>query len=211
DGETITDSSSFSTVVPNSTTNASLVTGQGHTVGIAQPVAVRFEPAVGDRKAVQDAIEVTATPAVERAFYWVSPSEVRWRPAEFCAAATGAHLDDSVDGTAMGEGLYGAQDANSHCTIGDEVITTTDENTRTMTTRINGEVASSSPVSLGKASTPTPNGTYYIGDRYESLIMDSSTFGVPVDSADGYRLSVNWATQMSYSGIYVHAAPWSVE
>jgi lipoprotein-anchoring transpeptidase ErfK/SrfK len=211
DGETITDSSSFSTVVPNSTTSASLVTGQGHTVGIAQPVAVRFESAVGDRKAVQDAIEVTTTPAVEGAFYWVSPSEVRWRPAEFWAPGTEVDVDVNIYGTDMGEGLYGAQDANSNFTIGDEVITTIDDNTKTMTTRINGEVVSSSPVSLGKASTPTPNGTYYIGDRYESLIMDSSTFGVPVDSADGYRLSVNWATQMSYSGIYVHAAPWSVE
>lgn len=210
DGETVTHSSAFSTVTPRSTTSASLVTGQGHTVGVAQPVAVRFESAVGDRKAVQDAIEVTTTPAVEGAFYWVSPSEVRWRPAEFWAPGTEVDVDVNIYGTDMGGGLYGAQDAHSNFTIGDEVITTIDDNTKTMTTRVNGEVVSSSPVSLGKASTPTPNGTYYIGDRYESLIMDSSTFGVPVDSADGYRLYVNWATQMSYSGIYVHAAPWSV-
>src|SRR5699024_9141542 len=163
------------------------------TVGIAQPVAVRFESAVGDRKAVQDAIEDTTTPAVEGACYWVSPSEVRWRPAEFWAPGTEADAGVPIYATDHRAGLHVAQD----------------DNTKTMTTRINGEVVSSSPVSLGKASTPTPNGTYYIGDRYESLIMDSSTFGVPVDSADGYRLSVNWATQMSYSGIYVHAAPWS--
>ncbi len=40
--------------------------------------------------------------------------------------------------------------------------------------------------------------------------MDSSTYGVPVNSPNGYRLDVDWATQMSYSGIYVHSAPWSV-
>ena len=40
--------------------------------------------------------------------------------------------------------------------------------------------------------------------------MDSSTYGVPTNSPDGYRLEVDWATQMSYSGIYVHSAPWSV-
>lgn len=192
DGETITNSSSFSTVAPNSTTSASLVTGQGHTVGIAQPVAVRFESPVGDRKAVQEAVKVTTTPAVEGAFYWVSPSEVRWRPAEFWAPGTEVDVDVNIYGTDMGGGLYGAQDAHSNFTIGDEVITTIDDNAKTMTTRVNGEIVSSSPVSLGKASTPTPNGTYYLGDRHESLIMDSSTFGVPVDSADGYRLSVNW-------------------
>ena len=40
--------------------------------------------------------------------------------------------------------------------------------------------------------------------------MDSSTYGVPTNSPNGYRTEVDYATQMSYSGIYVHAAPWSV-
>ena len=56
----------------------------------------------------------------------------------------------------------------------------------------------------------TDNGAYIIGDRYSFLVMDSSTYGVPVNSPDGYRTEVEWATQMSYSGIYVHSAPWSV-
>ena len=40
--------------------------------------------------------------------------------------------------------------------------------------------------------------------------MDSSTNGIPLDSADGYRTDVQWATRLTNSGIYVHAAPWSV-
>ena len=40
--------------------------------------------------------------------------------------------------------------------------------------------------------------------------MDSSTYGVPSNSPNGYRTEVDYATQISYSGIYVHAAPWSV-
>ena len=42
------------------------------------------------------------------------------------------------------------------------------------------------------------------------MVMDSSTYGVPSNSPNGYRTEVDYATQMSYSGIYVHAAPWSV-
>ena len=42
------------------------------------------------------------------------------------------------------------------------------------------------------------------------MVMDSSTYGVPANSPNGYRTEVDWATQISYSGIYVHAAPWSV-
>ena len=40
--------------------------------------------------------------------------------------------------------------------------------------------------------------------------MAQSTYGVPVNSPNGYRTEVDWATQISYSGIYVHSAPWSV-
>ncbi|MFT4089046.1 MAG: L,D-transpeptidase family protein, partial [Gordonia sp. (in: high G+C Gram-positive bacteria)] len=54
------------------------------------------------------------------------------------------------------------------------------------------------------------NGIYIIGDRLDHIIMDSPTYGVPVGSPAGYRTDVAWATQMSYSGIYLHAAPWSV-
>ena len=42
------------------------------------------------------------------------------------------------------------------------------------------------------------------------MVMDSSTYGVPVNSPNGYRTEVDWATQISYSGIFVHSAPWSV-
>ena len=63
---------------------------------------------------------------------------------------------------------------------------------------------------MGKNSTPTNNGTYIVGDRSSHMVMDSSTYGVPSNSPNGYRTEVDWATQISYSGIYVHAAPWSV-
>ena len=79
-----------------------------------------------------------------------------------------------------------------------------------LTIRRNGEIVKTMPTSMGKDSTPTNNGVYIVGDRYPRLIMDSSTYGVPSDSPKGYRLEVDWATQMSYSGIYVHSAPWSV-
>ena len=65
------------------------------------------------------------------------------------------------------------------------------------------------PTSMGKNSTPTDNGVYIIGDRFEHLVMDSSTYGVPVNSSSGYRTPVDWATRMSYSGIFFHSAPWS--
>jgi len=40
--------------------------------------------------------------------------------------------------------------------------------------------------------------------------MDSSSYGVPVDSPDGYRTEVEWAVRISNSGEFAHSAPWSV-
>ena len=69
-------------------------------------------------------------------------------------------------GVDLGDGLFGQEDVTTHFTIGDEVITTVDDNTKTLTVRRNGEVIKTMPVSMGKNSAPTNNGTFIIGDRF---------------------------------------------
>ena len=113
-------------------------------------------------------------------------------------------------GVDLGDGLFGQENVTTHFTIGDEVIATADDNTKTLTVRRNGEVIKTMPISMGKNSTPTNNGIFIVGDRFGHMVMDSSTYGVPSNSPNGYRTEVDYATQISYSGIFVHAAPWSV-
>jgi lipoprotein-anchoring transpeptidase ErfK/SrfK len=160
--------------------------------------------------AAQKAITVTTDPRVEGAFYWVSNREVRWRPKDYWVPGTTVDVKVNTYGVDLGDGLYGQGNLSSRFSIGDQVIATADDDTKMVTVRRNGAVVKTMPTSMGKDSTPTPNGVYIIGDRYQHLIMDSSTYGVPSNSANGYRLEVDWATQMSYSGVYVHSAPWSV-
>ncbi|GAA1084298.1 L,D-transpeptidase [Tsukamurella spumae] len=85
-----------------------------------------------------------------------------------------------------------------------------DDNTKQITIWHNGEVVKTMPTSMGTDKHPTPNGTYYTMEKLRDMYMDSSTYGVPVDSPEGYRTYVEYATRMSWSGIFVHAAPWSV-
>ena len=61
------------------------------TVGIAQPIIIRFNEAVGDRATAERAIRVTTDPPVEGSFYWINDSQVRWKPTQFLA---GEHLRD---------------------------------------------------------------------------------------------------------------------
>jgi lipoprotein-anchoring transpeptidase ErfK/SrfK len=203
-------SATFETHSPENLTMPYVVPTDGAVVGVGQPIAVRFDENIPDRLAAQQAITVTTTPAVEGAFYWLNNREVRWRPAQYWKPGTTVEVAVKTYGAHLGDGLFGQDDVTSRFTIGDEVIATADDATKTMTVRVNGDVVKQMPISMGKNKTPTDNGTYIIGDRSSFLVMDSSTYGVPVNSPDGYRTEVNWATQMSYSGIYVHSAPWSV-
>jgi lipoprotein-anchoring transpeptidase ErfK/SrfK len=200
----------FETHSPENLTMPYVVPSDGEVVGIGQPVAVQFDENIPNRLAAQRAITVKADPPVEGAFYWLSNREVRWRPAEYWKPGTKVSVEVNAYGVDLGDGLFGQENVSTNFTIGDEVITSIDDSTKTLTVRRNGEVVKSMPVSMGKNSTPTNNGTYIVGDRRAEMVMDSSTYGVPTNSPNGYRTEVDWATQISYSGIYVHAAPWSV-
>jgi lipoprotein-anchoring transpeptidase ErfK/SrfK len=203
-------SMTFQTHSPENLTMPYLLPGDGEVVGVGQPVAVRFDENIPNRLAAEKAITVTANPPVEGAFYWLSNREVRWRPQNYWKPGTTVDVAVNTYGVDLGDGLFGQENVTTHFTIGDEIVATADDDTKTLTIRRNGEVIKTMPISMGKSNTPTNNGTYIIGDRFSHLVMDSSTYGVPSNSPNGYRTEVDWATQMSYSGIYVHGAPWSV-
>lgn len=200
----------FETHSPENLTMPYVMPTEGEVVGIGQPVAVQFDENIPNRLAAQRAITVKTTPPVEGAFYWLNNREVRWRPAAYWKPGTTVEVQVNTYGVDLGDGLFGQENVATRFTIGDAVISRVDDNTKTLTVMRNGEVIKSMPVSMGKNSTPTNNGTYIVGDRRSHMVMDSSTYGVPTNSPNGYRTEVDWATQISYSGIYVHAAPWSV-
>ncbi|OBF36118.1 hypothetical protein A5724_14220 [Mycobacterium sp. ACS1612] len=200
----------FETHSPENLTMPYVLPNDGEVVGVGQPVAVRFDENISNRAAAEKAIKVKTNPPVEGAFYWLNNNEVRWRPASYWKPGTAVDVAVNTYGVDLGDGLFGQENVTTRFTIGDEVITTVDDNSKTLTVTRNGEVIKTMPVSMGKNSTPTNNGTYIVGDKFSHMVMDSSTYGVPVNSPNGYRTEVDYATQISYSGIFVHAAPWSV-
>ena len=201
---------SFQTHSPQNLTMPYAMPHDGEVVGVGEPVAIQFDEKIGNRAAAEKAIVVTADPPVEGAFYWLNNREVRWRPEHFWKPGTKVNVEVNTYGVDLGDGVFGQDNARSQFTIGDEVIATADDNTKMVTVRVNGNVVKTMPTSMGKDSTPTASGTYILGVRFAHMIMDSSTYGVPANSPNGYRTEVDFATQMSYSGVFVHSAPWSV-
>ncbi|MGW5521707.1 L,D-transpeptidase [Gordonia sp. NPDC003950] len=201
---------SFTTRAPNNLTQAYLTPDNGETVGVGQPVAVKFDESITNRRAAQEAIKVTTDPPVQGAFYWISDTEVRWRPQEYWKPGTTVNVAVNTYGIDLGGGLFGQENVKATFKVGRSMLITADDNTKQVTFVQDGKTIRSMPTSMGKDATPTDNGIYLVSDKHDNIIMDSSTYGVPVGSADGYRTPVDYATRMSYSGIFFHSAPWSV-
>ena len=198
----------FTTVVPDNRTAASSFPTNGMTVGVAQPIAIVFDEPIADRKAAEQAITVTTTPAQTGGFRWITDQEVRWRPQNYWQSGTLVNVNVDIYGKNLGDGVYGQQDLYFGFYIGRAMIAEIDDNTKTMVVSQDGQVINSIPVSLGSKQYPTYNGVHVVAEKYESKIMDSSTWGLVGTGA--YRTEVDWATRISSSGEFVHSAPWSV-
>nr|WP_082981670.1 L,D-transpeptidase [Mycolicibacterium mucogenicum] len=168
----------------------------GATVGVAKPIVTTFAAPITDRAAAQAAVHISSIPPVPGHFYWTSSTQLRWRPEQFWPAHTTVNVD--------------AGGTKSRFTVGDAFVSTADNATHQLTITRNGAVVNTFPMSMGKAGDETPNGTYYASEKWPMIVMDSSTYGVPITSREGYRLKVYDAVRISNSGIFVHAAPWSL-
>jgi lipoprotein-anchoring transpeptidase ErfK/SrfK len=176
-----------------------IVPANGATVGVGQPIIVNFPGLVDDSGAAESAIHVSSVPPVDGKFYWHSPTQLRWRPLSFWPAHTAVTVD--AGGTV------------SSFQTGDTLVATADDATHQLTVTRNGTVQKTIPMSMGMTSGghQTPNGTYYVLDKMPSVVMDSSTYGVPVNSTYGYKVTVDLAVKFDNSGDFVHSAPWSVD
>jgi lipoprotein-anchoring transpeptidase ErfK/SrfK len=170
----------------------------GSTVGVGQPIIINFPGLVDDSGAAENAVHVSSVPPVPGKFYWMTPTQLRWRPMNFWPA----HTDVTVD----------AGGTVASFQTGDALVATADDTTHQLTVTRNGAVEKTIPMSMGMTAGghQTPNGTYYVQEKMPSVVMDSSTYGVPVNSTYGYRLTVELAVRFDDSGDFVHSAPWSV-
>jgi lipoprotein-anchoring transpeptidase ErfK/SrfK len=80
----------------------------------------------------------------------------------------------------------------------------------TFTVSIDGQVVKTMPASMGKPKHPTPVGSFTALEKDKSVVMDSRTIGIPLSDPEGYRLTVADAVRVTWGGVFVHSAPWSV-
>ncbi|MFF9068557.1 Ig-like domain-containing protein [Streptomyces sp. NPDC014891] len=183
------------------------------TYGVGQPITAELSLAVKDRKAravVERALKVRSTPSVEGSWYWVDDKKLHFRPKEYWPAGARITVTGNLDGLKVGDKLYGGESKPLQLTIGDRIEAVADAGSHYMTVRRNGEVINTIPVTTGKPGFSTRNGIKVILGKEYYVRMRGTSIGIAEGSSESYDLPVYYATRVTWSGEYVHAAPWSV-
>ncbi len=176
---------------------ASIQPASGEVVGVAHPVVVTFTGPVANRVAAEQAIKITSPSHTTGRFTWVGDNVVQWIPDEYWPAHTKVTV--RVHGLSTG------------FETGDTVLGIASISAHTFTVSVNDEVLRVMPASMGKPSRPTPVGHFSALSKERTVVMDSRTIGIPLSSPDGYRITASYAVRVTWSGVYVHSAPWSVD
>jgi lipoprotein-anchoring transpeptidase ErfK/SrfK len=187
--------------------------GDGQVVGVGMPVVVDFGVDVppASRADVQRRLFVHSAPSQVGGWNWFNGHEVHYRPREHWRPGTTLDIRIATGGLPWGaSGWYGGHDVTVTASVGDDRSIVVDNATKSLTVTRNGHLLRTVPVSLGKPSAPSSTGNLVVMSRDAWEWFDSSTYGVPVNSPDGYRTKVYWDLRLTWGGEFIHAAPWSV-
>ena len=182
----------------------------GETVGVGMPVIVTFDVPVTDKASFEKHMTVTSQPAQPGSWHWISSTEAHWRPKTYWKAGTKVDVDVDVNSVPAGNGIYGQESRQVHFKVGDAHIYRVNMVTHQMKVFSNGKLLRTIPITTGQQPAyTTRSGTKVIIEKFASKDMNSETVGIT--GADAYNIQgVQWAMRLTYSGEFIHAAPWSV-
>ncbi|MFD4240394.1 Ig-like domain-containing protein [Streptomyces sp. NPDC058525] len=163
------------------------------------------------RERVERALQVTSEPQVEGAWHWVDPSTLHYRPRTYWPAHTVVRVRSGLDGVELGDHGHGGSSEPLEFTVADRIEAVTDSAAHEMTVRRNGRVIRTIPVTTGKPGFRTRAGVKVVLRKESKVRMRGDSVGIKRGTKEFYDLPVRYATRVTWSGEYIHAAPWSVE
>jgi lipoprotein-anchoring transpeptidase ErfK/SrfK len=135
-----------------------------------------------------------------------SGTQAYYRAAEFWKPGTTLTVRLALAGLPTGGGRHGDQDRSATAEIGRSFVMKVDNATKKMTVVQDGRTVRTMPVSLGKKGTPSSSGTMVVMEKKASTVFDTTD----TDGDEGYVTNIEYAQRITWSGQYIHSAPWSV-
>ena len=209
-GKESTVTTSFTTMgKPPKETGTGLYLFDDHTYGVAMPVVAEFSPGIKkkDRAAVQKRMFVKTDPPQAGTWSWTSSgTQAYYRAPEYWKPGTKLTVRLALGGLPTGPGRYGDQDRGATAKIGRDFEMKVDNKTKKMTVVQDGKTIRTMPVSLGKKGTPSSSGHLVVMEKKTSTVFDTTD----TDGDEGYVTNIEYAQRLTWSGQYIHSAPWSV-
>lgn len=203
--------SEFSTIAPTSFFTGEVVRpAAGELVGVGMPVVVSFDRPIKNRAEVEQALVIRTPTSVEGAWAWRDGRTVEFRPKTYWPGNITVEVAANLQGVESSEGVYGRGGLASAFSIGPSMVTKVNAVTFEAQVFRDGAVIRTIPVTTGKLGFETRSGTKLILSKERTRIMDAATGGTDRSDPEYYRLKVEYAMRVTYSGEFVHAAPWSV-
>ena len=97
-------------------------------------------------------------------------------------------------------------DLSQTFSIGQSVIAVASTTAHHTLIYVDGQLKYNWPISTGRTTMPTPDGTYLSVEKANPVRMIGGKKGTP----GYYNELVNYAVRFTFSGDYYHSAPWSV-
>ena len=208
-----TKEASFKTVSPGSAETTFSLPYMDDDLGVGMPAYVKFSRAIPQeyRASIEKHAKVTVTPEQEGAWGWISDTELVYRPKEYWKPGTKVSLDLKWLGVQATEKTWLKKDSGGTFSIKNvSRVIKVDIANYTTTVVENGEVVKTLPSTTGKKGFVTRSGTKLILEKYNTLKMNSETIAIPSGSSEAYNLNVRYAMRVTWTGEFIHAAPWSV-
>ncbi len=199
-GQTVTQTSTFTTMTPSQTAQTMIFEGYHQTYGVGIPIMLTFSQPVVNKAAVERALELRTSKPVVGAWYWDTSTSLDFRPRGYWPANTVVSFTGHLDGVEEAPGVYGAHTLTQSFTIGSSLIVVASTSSHFMLLYRDGKLIDRWPISTGRPGDNTPNGTYLTIEK-----------GNPVDmKGPGYNIEVPWSVRFTWTGDYLHDAYWSV-
>jgi lipoprotein-anchoring transpeptidase ErfK/SrfK len=202
----------------------------GGTFGVGQPIVATFDDRV-DKAVAERTLTVTTNPPVAGSWSWVSDREVHWRPQQYWTPGTTVSVEAKILGVTMttpdGRVLHGGETKKASFTVGQSKIAKIDNKTKQMLVYVNGSQVRTIPVSMGRETGyrdikgvwhdyRTPSGIHVVTEKHDPVEMKPNLPcpeqkpGTPGCDPSFYLEIIAKAVRLTYEGVYVHSAPWSV-
>ncbi|MDV3354028.1 Ig-like domain-containing protein [Dietzia sp. IN118] len=213
DTRTFTMADPLAVVTPSLVTTGGAALESDREYGVGIIVAARFDQPIADRDEAEKDMTVTTTPEVEGNWFWLNDSTAHWRPRDYYEPGTRVQVALDVEGRSLGGGQWGGASAEADFTIGERRVAIADDATKTVTVYHDQKPVRVMPTSMGKGGWATYGdvtmhfwtqpGNYTVLDKASSVVMDSSTYGLPLSA--GYKVTVDHGVRLTNDGIYFHA------